>query len=107
MTKNNFPMRVVAFDADGIQRNVSNLHDIAELAKEKAERYADDEARRYLDEHEADTVLLDSAKAAAAEKVDSKPVAVKNPTIAVGAVKVAKNAPKAAAEPAAKAKSKR
>ena len=50
MLKNHFPMRVVAFDADGIQRNVANIHDIVELAKEKADRYADEESKRFVAE---------------------------------------------------------
>lgn len=48
LLKSHFPFRVVAYDADGVQRNVSHLSDIVALAEEKAERYNDSESKRFV-----------------------------------------------------------
>ncbi len=50
MLKKHFPLRVVAYDADGIQRNVSCIQDILDLAKEKGERYNDELSQQYVAE---------------------------------------------------------
>ena len=53
MLKVLFPFRVSIADCDGVMRNCANLADVVELAKEKAERYNDDEAKRFVAEIEA------------------------------------------------------
>lgn len=45
-----FPLRVTVYDADGVQRNVANVQDIIDLAKEYADRYNDDNAKRFVEE---------------------------------------------------------
>lgn len=100
MLKNHFPLRVVAYDADGVARNVANIGDIVALAKEKAERYADDEAARYVAEVSATQAKLDDHPRlvdAATAKPDAP---AKQATPAAATPKAA--APKQSTQPAAK-----
>lgn len=76
MSNNHFPLRVVAYDASGVARNVSNLNDIVELAREKANDHGDAESQRYLKEHEADAAKIAGYDALTAKKATAtaKPV---------------------------------
>lgn len=75
-----FHQRVTTHDADGVTRTCHTLRDIVNLAKEKHERYNDDEAKRFVDEVTdlAEQKLAEKAKAATAEAAAQNKSAAKS-----------------------------